>query len=42
MKYEGTEKWPPDFFGPNIYTSLILLNSALYSSHYDYMNDSLI
>ena len=42
LKFEGTEKWPPYFFFgcPNVYTSLILLNSALHSSHKDYMNDS--
>ena len=38
------ENWPPLIFfdGPNVYTSLILLNSALHSSDKDFMNDSLI
>ena len=33
--FEGVENWPPlaIFSGPNVYTSLILFNSALHSSH---------
>ena len=35
LKFVGVENWPPlvIFSGPNVYTSLILLNSALHSSH---------
>ena len=35
LKFVRVENWPPlvIFSGPNVYTSLILLNSALHSSH---------
>ena len=35
LKFVGVENWPPlvIFRGPNVYTSLILLNSALHSSN---------
>ena len=35
LKFVGVENWPPlaIFSGPNVYISLFVLNSALYSSH---------
>ena len=41
LKFVGLENWLPLSFlgGPNVYTSFILLNSALHNSNWDYMDE---